>query len=339
MRVIHPSFVLLLTVLLALTLQACSPRVEIGIGEFPERDLAASVVLADKDAGALRVAMFDVKGMILDASKPSLLGAGENPVDRFVARLALAENDEAIRAVVIRISSPGGTVTGSDIMYEELRRFAEKTKKPVVVSMGEIATSGGYYLALAADHIVAEPTTITGSIGVIMPTFNFSDGLRKVGITSRSVKSAQNKDIANPFEPMQNHHYTILQGLVNEYYTRFKSLVLSRRKIDPANVGTVTDGRIFSGQQALELGLIDEVGGIRQAFIAAKKLAGLEKASLVKYSDKNYPARTAYALGPVQPPESSRSMMSLKMDVNGPLAGLATEESGAAFYLWWAGME
>jgi protease-4 len=335
MKIAHAVFVLALTVLLV----GCSPRVEIGIGEFPERELAASVVLADKNPGGLRVAMIDVKGLILDASKPSLLGAGENPVDKFVARLAMAENDAAIRAVVIRISSPGGTVTGSDIMYNELRRFREQSKKPVVVSMGEIAASGGYYLSLAADHIVAEPTTITGSIGVIMPTFNFSEGMRKIGITSRSVKSAKNKDIANPFETIKDSHYTILQGLVDEYFASFKSLVLERRKIDPANVATVTDGRIFSGRQALELGLVDELGGIREAFAAAKRLASLEHASLVKYGDKNYPARTAYALGPVQPAESSRSMMSLKMDVNGPLAGLATEESGAAYYLWWAGME
>ncbi|HYE61085.1 MAG TPA: signal peptide peptidase SppA [Phycisphaerales bacterium] len=337
MRTAHAAFVLLLTTLASTLLTACSPRVEIGIGEFPERNLKPATVLADQNAGSLRVAMIDVKGLIMDADKPSLLGAGANPVDRFTVRLAMAENDPSVRAIVVRISSPGGTVTGSDIMYHELRRFAESSRKPVVASMGEIATSGGYYLALAADHIVAEPTTITGSIGVIMPTFNFSEGMRKIGISSRSVKSAANKDIANPFEAPREGHFAILQGLVDEYYARFRSLVLARRKIDPAKVDTVADGRVFSGAQALELGLIDELGGVREAFAAAKKLAGLSRATLVKYSDENYPARTPWAVAPTTEP--AKSTLSLRMDLNNPLADLTTQETAGVYYLWYPGME
>lgn len=337
MRTAHAAFVLLLTLLLG----ACTPRVEIGIGEFPERNLKPATVLADHNAGSLRVALIDVKGLILDGDKPSLLGAGSNPVDRFTARLSMAANDPSVRAVVIRISSPGGTVTGSDIMYHELRAFAESTRKPVVVSMGEIATSGGYYLALAADHILAEPTSITGSIGVIMPTFNFSEGMRKIGISSRSVKSAPNKDVGNPFEPMKEGHYEILQGLVDEYYARFRALVLARRTLDPAKVDMITDGRIFSGQQALDLHLIDQLGGIREAFTKAKELAHLERATLIKYADENSPARTPYALAPTTPAntDNSPSLMSFRMDVNGPLSGIFATETAGVYYLWWAGME
>jgi protease-4 len=297
-------------------------------------------VLTDKDPGQARIALIDVRGLLIDARKPSLLGEGSNPVDRFIQHLALAEADNDVKAVVVRINSPGGTVTSSDIMHRELRRFMERSKKPVVVSLGEIAASGGYYLAIASDHIIAEPTTVTGSIGVIMPTFNFSEGLNKIGIRSKSVKSAANKDMANPFEPIRDGQYEVLQGLVDEFFARFKALVLERRTIDPANVATVTDGRVFTGQQALKLGLVDELGGVREAFHTAKKLASLDRAAMVKYSGTGNPARTAYSLS--ETPAAAQSQgpgMTLRMDMGGPLADVAPSETSGLYYLWMPAIE
>ena len=317
----------------------CSPRIEVGIGGFPERDLRPSVVLADDAPGTDRIVLIDVRGLIVDASKPNLLGPNVNPVDRFTTHLALAEKDPRVRAVIVRIASPGGTVTGSDIMYHELRRFAATTRKPVVASLGEIAASGGYYLALASDHIIAEPTSLTGSIGVIMPTFNFSEGLGKIGIRSRAIKSGPNKDIANPFEPARESHYAVLQELVDEYAARFRALVRERRQLSDEAFTTATDGRVFSGEQALTLGLVDEVGGVREAFAAAKRLSGLKGASLVKYSDKHNPARSAYTLAQAPMSESPSGGVPMKLELKGPGWPLLAEETSGLYYLWMPALE
>jgi protease-4 len=339
MKRFHSALTFIVLAVLSLGCVSCSPRIEVGIGGFPERDLKPAVVLSDKAPGGNRVALIDVRGLIVDASKPNLLGPNVNPVDRFTAQLALAEEDPKVKAVIVRIASPGGTVTGSDIMYEELRRFAEVSQKPVVASLGEIAASGGYYLAIASDHIIAEPTTVTGSIGVIMPTFNFSEGLGKIGIRSRAVKSGRNKDLANPFEPERDAHYAVLQELVDEYAARFRSLVRERRSMSDESFATATDGRVFSGEQARVLGLVDEVGGIRDAFAAAKRLAGLKGAELVKYSAKNNPAQTAYTLAQAPGAEPPSSGVSLRLDLGGPGAGLLAEETSGLYYLWMPSLE
>jgi protease-4 len=311
----------------------CSPKVQIDIGGASEGKLVPSTVFADPNSGTDRVAMIDVRGLLIDAARPSLLGEGENPVDRFVSQLDMAEKDASVKALIIRIDSPGGTVTASDMLHKELRRFEEVTHKPVIACLGEIAASGGYYLAIAADRIYAEPTTITGSIGVIMPTVNLSEGLAKIGIHSRAVKSGPNKDLANPLEPMRAEQYAVLQGLVDEFYARFKGLVIERRpSIKLENISMVTDGRVFTGATAAELGLVDEVGGVREAFAGAKKMAGLKGATLVKYTDEDNPARSAYTVAPIAP-AAAQSGVSVQLSLPAPMSGLAAETSGV-YYLW-----
>jgi protease-4 len=321
--------------LLLLLLPACNPKVQVDIGRGPERELVASTVLTDDNAGKAKVAIIDVRGLLADSERPDLFGQGINPVDRFVHLLQLAQEDQDVAAIVIRITSPGGTVTASDIMYRELRRFEKESHKPVIASLGEVAASGGYYLALGADRIIAEPTSITGSIGVIMPTINLSQGLNSIGIYSRSVKSAANKDLGNPLEPMRDEQYAILQHLVDDYFIRFRGLVQERRPgIKLEDFATCTDGRVFSGEEAARLGIVDGVGGIREAFTAAKKLANLPGATLVKYADKDHPARSIYALSNMPQPAAQGSGINLHMDLGSPLA--ASETSGI-YYLWMPG--
>jgi protease-4 len=330
---IKPCLLAFLT-LVSILLPACNPKVQVDIGRGPERELVASTVLTDENAGKAKIAIIDVRGLLADAERPDFFGQGINPVDRFVHLLQLAQEDQDIAAIIIRITSPGGTVTASDIMYRELRRFENESHKPVVASLGEVAASGGYYLALGADRIVAEPTSITGSIGVIMPTVNISAGLNSIGIYSRSVKSAANKDLANPLEPMRDEQFAVLQHLVDEYFARFKGLVLERRTaIKPEDVANCTDGRVFSGEEAAKLGIVDEVGGIRESFAAAKKLANLSSATLVKYADKDHPARSIYALSNTPQPAAQSSGINLHMDLGNPLNQSATETSGV-YYLW-----
>src|SRR5690606_20290868 len=298
------------------------------------------------DGGEAKVVMIDVRGLIADRREPFLIGRGGSPVDDLVAQLRKAEKDSAVKAVVLRINSPGGTVTASDVMYREVRRFAEESGKPVVASMSEIAASGGYYLALAADYMMAEPTTITGSIGVLIPTVNVSEGLGRIGIKSRSVVSRPNKDIANPLEPMVESHYAILQQLVDEYYALFRQRVierrggvgpslsgLTRRELDASRIDELTDGRVVTGASAEAAGLVDATGGVHEAFEAAKSLAGVKKARLVKYhrEDEDKP-RSPYASAPVGPAETGGTEINLlQLQMNGGIPGGV--ETAGAYYL------
>lgn len=280
----------------------CSPlTVSIGMGpdSKPPREV---VVKRDEGAGADKVAMIDLRGVIVDAPRPTMLGPGENPMDYFVTRLRRAEEDRRVKAVIIRVNSPGGTVTASDMLHDEIRRFRERSGKPVIASLGEVAASGGYYVALAADEIVTQPTTITGSIGVVIQTMNFSDGLSRIGIRGRAVTSGRNKDLANPMEAAREEHYAILQGMVDEFHGRFVGLVETRRLgVVSSEMPELTDGRVVTGSEAVRRGLADSEGDIESAFERAKSKAGVSRASLVKYAERGRAMRTPYASGPESP--------------------------------------
>jgi protease-4 len=318
----------------ALGAAGCLPdRVTIDLSPGDGR-LKASTVLADDGAGdtAPMIALIDVRGLILDAPSFGVVGPGPNPVDELTNRLEEAAKDPAVRAIILRINSPGGAVTSSDTCYREVRRFAERTGKPVVASLADVAASGGYYIALGADEIVAQPTTVTGSIGVIFQTFNFSEGMARWGVQGRSVVSGPNKAIASPFEPAQERHYAILQGIVDEFAASFRALVAERRPgLSAELLATYTDGRVVTGAEAVRLGLADEVGDVRDAFECAKRLAKLSTARLVKYHAEGSTPRTPYALGGVDPARSAATTINL-MQVN-LASGLA--DSGAGFYYLW----
>lgn len=307
------------------------------------------VVQTDRGAGDAKVALIDVRGLLADRAPRPLLGPPYNPVDELAARLTRAADDPAVRALVLRINSPGGTVTASDVMFREIRRFAETTGKPVVASLGEVAASGGYYVALAADRILAEPTTITGSIGVIIPTLNVSEGLGRIGIRSRSVASGPNKDLANPLEPMREEHYRVLQGMVDEYYARFRTRVVERRGssrslaservpaafLAEGDLDILADGRVMTGSQAAAYGLVDATGGVREAFELAKQLAGIPAARLVKYyrRDADQPRSPYAAASPpaAEPPSTEINFLHVRVPGHWPWGDLDT---AGAYYLW-----
>lgn len=317
--------------LLAPILAGCTPTVNVNFGA-PERKLREETV-TDRDAGPGKVALIDLSGLIADAERPTLIGRGANPVDQVVKRLDKAEQDGAVKAVILRINSPGGTVTGSDILAREIERFRARTGKPVVASLGEVAASGGYYVALAADRIVAEPTSITGSIGVIIPTINASEGLSLIGVYSRAVTSGPNKDLANPLERAREEHYRVLQSLVDEYYARFRGRVEERRPgADRAALPELTDGRVFSGARAVEVGLADAAGGVREAFDLARSLAGVERARLIKYADASDAGpRSPYARA--DSPAGEEALLSIRLGLPGGL------DPAGAYYLWAPGLE
>lgn len=279
-----PLAVVLVATLIAGLLPACSPLTFV-VGVSPgDQRLEPTTVVDETGWGGDRVALIDVSGLIINAEKPALLAQGENPVSRFHEQLRLAAADARVKAVVLRINSPGGGVTASDIMYRDLTRFRESTGKPVVALLMGVAASGGYYVACAADRIVAYPTSVTGSIGVILQTISVKPALDRIGIQTHALTSGENKDAGSPLSVLTDSQRAVLRELVDDFYARFVGVVRERRPDIPEDkMGMVTDGRVFSGEDAAALGLADRTGDLHDAVALAKSLAGIERADWVIY--------------------------------------------------------
>jgi protease-4 len=275
-----------------------------------------------------KIALIDVDGMLLNARSSGLLGSGENPVSLFRERLQAAADDRHVKAVVLRINSPGGAVTASDIMYRDLLNFREKTCKPVVACMMDVAASGAYYLAMGCDCVYAHPTTVTGSIGVIMSLYNAAGLASKIGISSNPIKSGPIKDVGNPLREMTDAERAILQGMVNSFYDQFVRIVATGRRMPEERVRVLADGRVYTGVHAKELGLVDEVGYLEDAIATAKNLAHVNDAAVVAYDRGPGHRGSIYAGLPNIP-----STINIKLDVP-----ILSGGHGAAFqYLWEAG--
>ena len=182
--------------------------------------------------------------------------------------------DSSVRAIVLRVDSPGGGVVPSQEIYNEVKKA--RAVKKVVVSMGSVAASGGYYISAPADRIVANPGTITGSIGVIMVVPNLKGLLEKVGIKTEVVKSGKNKDLASVFRGIGDEERQIIQGVMDDVHEQFIAAVAEGRKMEIDKTRKISDGRIFSGRQAIGVGLVDEIGDLDDAVKVAGKLAGIE---------------------------------------------------------------
>jgi protease-4 len=193
-------------------------------------------------------------------------------------------DDAAIKAIILRVDSPGGGVGPSQEIHEEVRKTVDI--KPVVVSVGSVAASGGYYIAVPAQRILANPGSITGSIGVIMEFTNFQELLQKIGLRSDVVKSGEHKDIGSPIRPMSDADRKILQAMIDDVHTQFIEAVADGRKMDPDAVRALADGRIYTGRQAMAAGLVDEMGNLQDAIKVAGELAGIEGEPKVVYPPK-----------------------------------------------------
>jgi protease IV len=187
-----------------------------------------------------------------------------------------------IKAIVVRIDSPGGAVAPTQEIFEEIQKTAKT--KPFIASMGGMATSGGYYIASACERILANPGTLTGSIGVIMQLTNLEEVMKKVGVKGYNIKSGANKDIGSPFQPLSTEGREILQSLVDNVHAQFVGAVAKARGMDEKKVRKLADGRVYSGSQAKELGLVDQFGTLDDAIEFAASRAGLEPSPAVYYS-------------------------------------------------------
>lgn len=234
-----------------------------------------------------KVVQIDVEGVITSMEAEALLGGtgGASMVDRVKRALRQAHDDAKVKAIVLRINSPGGEVTASDVIYAAVKETA--AVKPVVVYMDSIAASGGYYIACGASKIVASPTTLTASIGVIIQGLNYSDLFGKVGLQAQNFTSGAFKDTLSGARPMREEEKQYVQGLVDDMYGRFLGVVAEARKVPAQTLkNTVADGRVVTGGQALEAKLVDQLGYIEDAYAMAKELGGAKGASIVRYSSE-----------------------------------------------------
>ena len=244
-----------------------------------------------------KVVIIEIEGMIINARSGGFLQPKENDVSLFVQQLEKAERDSRIKAVVLRVNSPGGTVAATDAMYETLLKFKDKTKKPVVASAQEVAASGAYYVSCAADKIVVEPTSVVGSIGVIFQTFDISGTLGKIGARTEAIKSGPLKDMGSPFKPLSEPERVVMQGIVDQFYGRFKAVVKAGRGLEDGKLAAVSEGPVFSGQQAVELGLVDKTGQLSDAIDLAKEMAKAPNAEVVLYKRPYGYGGSIYAKG------------------------------------------
>lgn len=241
--------------------------------------------------GSDKILVIPIQGEISDSPQSGgLFGIGgqDSMVAVLKEELKKAKNDPQIKGVILKIDSPGGGVTASDIIYHELLAFKEQKKIPVVALFMDVAASGGYYVAMASDGIVSHPTAITGSIGVIISGINVKDGLEKIGIRDQSITSGANKAILSPLREFSPEQRKIIQSVVDQMYERFYKIVKKNRsKMSDAKLRTIADGRIFTAEQALQEGLVDKVGYLHDAIDYLKKMgnySGSDSPSLIQYS-------------------------------------------------------
>ncbi len=217
------------------------------------------------------VAVMQLNGAISSGSEDYFSTPGITP-DLVANLLEQAAADPAIKAIVVSVNSPGGSVVASDEIYHALLEF----EKPVVVWMGEMAASGGYYISCGSDHVFAHPDTLTGSIGVISQFFNAEGLMDKIGVDVVVITSGPAKDIGSPFREMTEEEQAIWEGVIDEVYDGFVEIVAQARGLPLEDVRELADGRVYTGQQALELGLVDEVGLLGDAIAKAAELGGIE---------------------------------------------------------------
>jgi len=204
--------------------------------------------------------------------------------DKYLKLLERVEKDKSVKAVVLRVDSPGGVVGACQEIHDKVKEL--KKKKPVVVSMGSVAASGGLYISVPATKIVANPGTITGSIGVIIQTYNLRKLAQKIGVEVITVKSGRFKDLLNPFKEPDPEALKIVQQLIDDSYQQFVEAVAEGRNLPVEKVKEFADGRIFTGRQAKELGLVDELGSIEKAVEVAKRLAKCPNCEVKEVKEK-----------------------------------------------------
>ena len=250
-------------------------------------------VLSGKSAD--KILILPVSGMITDSPRKAFLRQMPGAVQEAVSQLRKAEADRDIKAVVLKINSPGGTATASDILYREIMEYKAHSGAVVVALFMDVAASGGYYIALPADRILAHPTTVTGSVGAVFLRPKFDKLMDKIGLSVEVDKSGDLKDMGSPFRETRPEEAKILKAMVSEMGARFQKLTAEHRHLSPKVMKEVATARVYMGQEAMDIGPVDAVGYVKDALATARELARLpEDAKVVVYRRTEFPDDNVY---------------------------------------------
>lgn len=320
-RTRHAAPALCAAALLAWITPAC---INVDIGGGGRGEMQETVIQGDSGP---KILLLDIDGEITDADASGVLGwvLAEGTVSRVRDELDLAESKGDIAAILLRIDSPGGSPTASDAVFRQLVRFKQEHGVPVHAQLMATAASGGYYVAMASDRLIASPTSITGSIGVIMLGVNLSGLMDKIGVDNQTITSGPYKDAGSFLRPMRPEERAQLQTVVDDLYARFLTVVQAGRPaLDEARLRELADGRIYSAPQALRLGLVDEIGDLEDTIEALRRQLGAEEVRVVSYHRRREGPSNIY----------SRTAVRAPIEIEPDAASRLWPRQGF-YYLWW----
>ena len=301
---------LVIAMLILMMVTACSgPRIKLfsdTIDPLKEFTLEGS--------GKDKILLIPVNGLISDMPKKGLIHTSASVVEQIVSQINKAEKDKQIKAVLFKINSPGGTITASDLLYHEISSFKERTGTKITVSMMDVATSGAYYISLPADLIMAHPTTVTGSVGVIYLQPKVGGLMDKIGLGVDVKKYGKNKDMGSPFRDSSEEEQKLMQKAVNDFGERFIRLVQKHRKPERQALSEISTARVFLAEEALKLGLVDKIGYLSDAVKESKMLAGISKdARVVVYRRNEFPEDNYYNTAGIASEDLNISVINIEL--------------------------
>jgi len=318
-------YLIILMLVLVLVTGCATPRINLF---SPIPDPLKEYTL--EGAGAEKILLIPVNGLISDKPKKGLVTTSPSLVEQIVSQINKAQKDKQIKAVLFKINSPGGTITASDILYHEISAYKEKTGSKIIISMMDVATSGAYYISLPADMIMAHPTTITGSIGVISLQPKVKGLMDKIGLGVDVQKVGKYKDMGSPFRDTGEDERKLLQKTMNDFGERFIGLVKKHRKLTPQAVTEISTARVFLADEALQMGLTDKIGYISDAVKEAKKIAKIsEDAKVVVYRRAEFPEDNYYNIAGAVSENLNVSLINIELP--------EIISNGAGFYYLWPG--
>ncbi|UOQ50111.1 signal peptide peptidase SppA [Gracilibacillus caseinilyticus] len=292
---------------------------------IPEEDGIAEKVV-DKGSNMNKIAVLHVNGVIQDTTPSSLINTTSYNHSRFLKKLEKAGEDESVKGIVLQVNTPGGGVVESAEIHDKIVEIKEEYEKPVYVSMGNTAASGGYYISAPSDKIVAHKATLTGSIGVIMESINFSELADQLGIDFNTIKSGEHKDILSSYRDMTDEEREILQTMIDDMYDDFVQVIVDGRGLSEDRVRELGDGRVYTGSQAQEAGLVDEIGTLDDTIAMMEEDYELGNAQVIEYN-QGMPFNQLLG-GTVQ------SMLGAEFKIPGITELLRQENAPRAMYLY-----
>jgi protease-4 len=300
---------LVITMLILMMITACSgPRIKLSDTIDPLKEFTL------EGSGTDKILLIPVNGLISDRPKKGLIHTSASLVEQIVSQINKAEKDKQIKAVLFKINSPGGTITASDLLYHEISLFKERTGTKITVSMMDVATSGAYYISLPADLIMAHPTTVTGSVGVIYLQPKVGGLMDKIGLGVDVKKYGKNKDMGSPFRDSSEEEQKLMQKAVNDFGERFIRLVQKHRKPERQALSEISTARVFLAEEALKLGLVDKIGYLSDAVKESKMLAGISKdARVVVYRRNEFPEDNYYNTAGIASEDLNISVINIEL--------------------------